>query len=79
MTDAQQTSGLAYDDAPMASDCRAAQARLELSRSFARVARAASRPAPSIGFDAFTEVAKPDIDPTVAARRIAAALGLDLV
>jgi len=78
MTDAQHASGPAHDDAPMTSDCRAAQAHLQLPRSFERVARAAARPAPSIRFDAFTEAAKPEIDPTVAARRIATTLGLDL-
>jgi hypothetical protein len=78
MTDAQDVSGLAYDDSPMTADCRAAQAHLDLPASFARVARAASRPVPSIRFGDFTEVAKPAIDPAVAARRIAAALDLDL-
>jgi hypothetical protein len=78
MTDAQHVSGLAYDDAPMTADCRAAARNLALPASFATVARAASRPAPSIRFEDFGEVAKRDIDPAVAARRIAAALELDL-
>jgi hypothetical protein len=63
----------------MTADCRAAEARLDLPASFDRVARAAARPAPSIRFEDFPrEVAKQDIHPAVAARRIAAALGLDL-
>jgi hypothetical protein len=78
MTDAQHVSGLAYDDSSMTADCAAAQARLALPRSFGTVARAAARPAPSIRFDDFREVAKPEIDPAVAARRIASALDLDL-
>ena len=78
MTDAQHVSGLAYDDAPMTADCRAAARNLRFPRSFDTVARAAARPAPSIRFEDFGEAPKPDIDPTAAARRIAAALQLDL-
>lgn len=83
MTDAQHASGRAYDDpstpSELAADCRAAEARLSLPRSFDTVARAAARPAPSIRFeDLPREVAKREIHPAAAARRIAAALGLDL-
>lgn len=84
MTDAEHVSGLAYDDpaspSELTADCRAAGARLSLPASFDGVARAAAGPAPSIRFEDFPrEAAKPEISPTVAARRIAAALNLDLV
>jgi hypothetical protein len=83
MTAADHVSGLAYDDpstpSELSADCRAAGARLDLPASFDSVARAAARPAPSIRFEDFPrEVAKPEIHPAVAARRIAAALDLDL-
>jgi hypothetical protein len=83
MTDTQPASGLAYDDpstpSELSADCRAAGARLALPAAFDTVARAASRPAPSLGFEDFPrEVSKPEIHPAVAARRIAVALGLDL-
>jgi hypothetical protein len=83
MTDAQHVSGLAYDDpstpSEMTADCRAAEARLSLPTSFETVARAAARPAPSLRFEDFPrEVPKREIHPTVAARRIAAAMDLDL-
>lgn len=84
-------AGLAYDDpatpSELTADCRAAEARLAfpapftapLSAPFSAMARAAARPAPSIRFEDFPrEVAKRDVDPAVAARRIAAALDLDL-
>jgi hypothetical protein len=83
MTDAQQVSGLAYDDpatpSELTADCRAAEARLALPASFESVARAAARPAPSIRFEDFPrEVPKPQIHPAAAARRIADALDLGL-
>jgi hypothetical protein len=83
MTDAQSPSALAYDDpatpSELSADCRAAEERLSLSTSFDSVARAAARPAPSIRFEDFPrEVTKPEIHPATAARRIAAALDLDL-
>jgi hypothetical protein len=83
MTNAQQVSGLAYDDpstpSELTADCLAAEARLALRTDLATVARAAGRPAPSIRFeDLPREVAKPEIHPAAAARRIAAALDLDL-
>jgi hypothetical protein len=83
MTNAQQVSGLAYDDpstpSELTADCLAAEARLALPTGLATVARAAGRPAPSIRFeDLPREVAKPEIHPAAAARRIAAALDLDL-
>jgi len=83
MTHAQHVSGPAYDDpstpSELTADCRAAEERLSLPRSFDTVARAAARPAPSIRFEDFPrEVTKLEIHPAVAARRIAAALDLDL-
>lgn len=80
-------AGLAYDDpatpSELTADCRAAEARLAFpapfAAPFAAVARAAARPVPSIRFEDFPrEVAKRDVDLAVAARRIAAALDLDL-
>ncbi len=73
---------LAYDDAAssseMTSDCRAVEAALRLpGRPTAgeRVARAATRPAPSIRFEDYPdEVAKPTITVTRAAARLGAAL-----
>ena len=83
MTDAQHVTGPAYDDpstpSELTADCRVAEERLSLGRRFDSVARAARRPAPSIRFeDLPREAPKPEIHPAVAARRIAAALGLDL-
>jgi hypothetical protein len=83
MTDAHSVSGPAYDDpatpSELTADCRAAGVRLDLPRAFDSVARAAARPAPSLRFeDLPCEVAKPEIHPALAARRIASALGLDL-
>jgi hypothetical protein len=83
-------SGFAYDDpstpSELTADCRAAEARLALPDAadspvapawVDRVARAAVRPAPSIRFeDLPREVAKREVDPTAAARRIAVALDL---
>ncbi len=77
---------LPYDDAStttrMTTDCRAVEAALRLSlpatgrRSPAeRAARAAVRPAPSIRFEDYPrEVAKPTIEVSEAAARLAAAL-----
>jgi hypothetical protein len=83
MTDAQHVAGLAYDDpstpSELSADCRVAEARLSRASSLDSVARAAARPAPSIRFEDFPrEVPKPEIHPAAAARRIAAALDLDL-
>ena len=82
MTHAQHVSGLAYDDpstpSELTADCRAAEARLALPGSLDSVARAAARGPISLRFEDFHEVAKPEIHPATAARRIAAALDLDL-
>ena len=80
MTDAQHVSGRAYDaPSQRTADVRAAEARLDYPPAFESVARAAARPAPSLRFEDFPrEAGKPEIHPTVAARRIAAALDLDL-
>jgi hypothetical protein len=82
MSDALRASGRAYDDPSTPSertvDVRAAEAHLDFPAAFDTVARAAARPAPSIRFEDFPrETAKPEIHPTAAARRIAAALDLD--
>jgi hypothetical protein len=83
MTDAQSPSALAYDDpatpSELTADCRAAEERLSLATSLDSVAHAAAHPAPSLHFEDFPrEVAKPEIHPATAARRIASALDLDL-
>ncbi|MDH2416786.1 hypothetical protein [Nocardioides sp. CER19] len=82
MSAADHVSGLAYDDpstpSELTADCRAAGARLALPASFDSVARAAARGPVSLRFEDFREMRKPEIHPTVAARRIAAALDLDL-
>ena len=78
-------SATAYDDpavpGELTADCLAAEARLAVSPdgSLDGLGRAAVRPAPSLRWEDFPrEVPKPEIHPTVAAQRIAAALGLDL-
>ncbi|WP_459982491.1 hypothetical protein [Nocardioides sp. AN3] len=83
MSDEQPATGLAYEDpatpSELHADCRAADARLSPRSPLETIARAAARPAPSIRFEDFPrEVAKAEIHPAVAARRIAAALDLDL-
>ena len=73
---------LAYDDAAtsaeMSDDCRAVEAALRLpGRRTAgeRVARAATRPAPSIRYEDYPgEVAKPTIAVSEAAARLGAAM-----
>ena len=79
MPDTGPALRLAYDDAStpaeMHADCRAVGERLRLERA----ARAAVRPAPSIHFEDFPqEVAKPEIEVSAAAARLAAALHLQL-
>lgn len=77
---------LAYDDAStssrMSEDCRAVEEALHLPRrrtAAERAARAASRPAPSIRFEDYPrEVAKPTVEVSEAAARLAAALHLHL-
>jgi hypothetical protein len=82
MTDVQPVVEPAYADqaAPsqMTADVRAAEARLSLPRAFDTVARSAARGPVSLRFEDFHEVKKPEIHPAAAARRIAAALDLDL-
>jgi hypothetical protein len=82
MTDALRPARSAYDEssspAQLSADCRAAEERLGLPARFATVARAAARGPVSLRFEDFREARKPDIDPTLAARRIAAALDLGL-
>ena len=73
---------LAYDDAAtsaeMSADCHAVEAALRLPgrRTLGeRVARAATRPAPSIRFEDYPgEVAKPTITVSDAAARLGAAM-----
>lgn len=73
---------LPYDDADtateMTSDCRAAGAELRLPERRTpaeRARRAAVRPAPSIRFEDYPrEVAKPTIEVSEAAARLAAAI-----
>jgi hypothetical protein len=77
---------LAYDDgataAEMTTDCRAVEAALRLPRprtAGERVTRAAVRPAPSILFEDYPrEVAKPTLEVSEAAARLAAAIELHL-
>ena len=73
------TQPTAYDDlttpAEMHADCRAAGANLHLERA----ARRATRPAPSIHFDEQpAERAKPTIEISAAAARLAGALHFHL-
>jgi hypothetical protein len=73
---------LAYDDAAsvteMSSDCRAVESALHLpaQRTAAqRAVRAAVRPAPSIRYEDYPrEVAKPSIEVSEAASRLAASI-----
>lgn len=75
---------LAYDDASTASqmtdDCRAVEEALHLPErrtAAERAARAAARPAPSLLFEDYPrEVAKPRLEVSDAAARLAAALHL---
>ena len=80
----QPSRRLAYDEASptdrMASDCRAVEEALRLPRrrtAAERAAEAAGRPAPSLRFEDYPrEVAKPGIEVSEAAARLAAALHL---
>jgi hypothetical protein len=72
---------LAYDDAAssteMTIDCRAVELALHLPErqtDAERAARAVVTPAPSILFDDYPEVAKPSIEVSEAAARLAAAI-----
>ena len=86
MTHPEPSRRLAYDDASstdqMTSDCRAVEEALHLPRRLTpaeRAALAAVRPAPSIRFEDYPrEVAKPAIEVSDAAARLAAALHLHL-
>ena len=86
MTSSAHPRRLAYDDASptdrMTSDCRAVEEALRLPEQRTpaeRAARAALRPAPSILFDDYPrEVAKPSIEVSEAAARLAGALHLHL-
>lgn len=77
---------LAYDEASssarMSEDCRAVEAALRLPRrrtAAEGVARAATRPAPSLAFDDYPrEIAKPRLEVSDAAARLASALHLHL-
>jgi hypothetical protein len=79
MTDHRPATRLAYDDpaspAEMRADCRAVGESLRLRRA----ARAALGPAPSILFEDYPrELAKPEIEISEAAARLAGALHLQL-
>jgi len=86
MTSSRPPRRLAYDDASstdrMTSDCRAVEEALRLPRrstAAERTARAAVRSAPSLLFEDYPrEVAKPTIEVSEAAARLAAALHLHL-
>ncbi len=86
MTSSHPPRRLAYDDVSpadrMTSDCRAVEEALHLPRRRTpaeRAARAAVRPAPSLMFEDYPrEVAKPSIEVSEAAARLAAALHLHL-
>lgn len=72
----------AYDDqaapAELRSDCQAATRRLSLTSPADRVRRAALRPAPSLEYaDQPRETAKPQIQVSEAAARLAAAIYQD--
>ena len=65
--------------AELRDDCRAAGVVLDLPRRMDSVARAASRPAPSIRFEDYPQgLPKHDVDLLTAARSLAAALDLEL-
>jgi len=82
MTPPPASRRLPYDEAAttteMSSDCRAVEAALHLpTRPTAaeRATRAANRPAPSIRYEDYPrEVAKPTLEVSAAASRLAAAV-----